>query len=113
VQVDAISEIWWVISNSKAGNERITIQSGSEKYALVFTKLSIAQDFLNGLRDPDLKLETLENWVLKETFLTTLTFIAVTRVMFDYLQGQHNALSAPLDLLQSHCRTQIGTDSRS
>ncbi len=110
MQIDVISEIWWVISNSKAGNERITVQSGAEKYALVFTNFSTAQEFLIGLRDPDLILETLENWVLKETFLTTLHFIAVTRVMFNYQQGQHNALSAPLDLLQSHCQSQIGLD---
>jgi hypothetical protein len=113
VQTDVISQIWWIISNTKAGNERITVQSGSEKYALVFTNFVTAKEFMNGLRDPDLILETLENWVLKETFLTTLTFIAVTRVMFNYLQGQHNALSAPLELLQSHCREQIGIEPRS
>jgi hypothetical protein len=88
------------------------LQSGQEKYALVFTQKAIAQEFMRHLQDKNLQLEGLETWVLKETFLTTLMLIAVSRVMFDYVQGQHNALSAPLELLRIHCRSQIGVVSR-
>ena len=89
-------------------DERITLQSGQEKYALIFTEPAVAHQFLRDMQDPNLILESLEDWVLKETFLTTLRFLSVTRVIFDYVQGQHTAVSAPLDGLQSHCQAQIG-----
>jgi hypothetical protein len=78
-----------------------------KKYALVFTQKATAKEFMRDLQDPDLELEALETWVLKETYLTTLTLLLVSRVMFDYVQGQHNALSAPLELLRIHCQAQI------
>ncbi len=112
MHLDPISAVWLVISNQIAADERITLQSGEEKYALIFTDLAVAHEFMRDMQDPNLFLERLENWVFKETFLTTLRLLSVTRVMFDYAQGQHNALSAPLDLLQAHCKAQIGTRPR-
>lgn len=97
-----------MIFNATAPDERITLHVGQEKYALVFTDLAVATEFLRDLQDPALSLERLENWVLKETFLTTLELIHATRVMFDYVQGTHTAMSAPLELLRVHCKNQIG-----
>ncbi len=106
---DPISAVWLVISNQIASDERVTLQSGSQKYALIFTDIVVANEFMRDMQDSNLFLEPLETWVFKETFLATLRLLSVTRVMFDYAQGQHNALSAPLDLLQAHCKAQIGT----
>ena len=107
MQPDPISQTWFIISNRLLPDERITIASGQEKYALVFSQKATAKEFMRDLQDPDLELEALETWVLKETYLTTLTLLSVSRVMFDYVQGQHNALSAPLELLRIHCQAQI------
>ncbi len=112
MQPDPISQTWFIISNRILPDERITIQSGQEKYGLVFTQKATAKEFMRDLQDPNLELEGLETWVLKETYLTTLTLLSVSRVMFDYVQGQHNALSAPLELLRIHCQAQIGVVPR-
>jgi hypothetical protein len=108
VQKDPITSQWLIITNPTALDERITLQSGQEKYALIFTQPQTINEFMRDLQDPSLTTESLETWVLKETYLTTLTRLAVTRVMFDYVRGQHQALSAPLELLRSHCQSQIG-----
>ena len=84
---------WLVIVNQAIAGELVTLQSGRDKYALVFTDSSLAAAFL---RDPDLHLSSLETWVLKDAFLTAAGLIGATRVMFDYRAGQHDALSAPL-----------------
>lgn len=108
MQPDPILSPWYVITNPQAFDERITMQSGAEKYALVFTQPATAKAFLRDLQDPTLILEELGTWVFKETFLSTLAPLNVTRVMFDYVQGQHQAMSAPLKLLRQHCKAQIG-----
>jgi hypothetical protein len=102
--MNVVADVWWVIANPDAPDERITMQSGAEKYALVFLDALLAQRFLQGLQDQELVLERLEGWVLKDTYLLTLQMLGVTRVVFDYQQGKHNALSAPLGALQAQVK---------
>jgi hypothetical protein len=102
--MNVVADVWWVIANPDAPDERITMQSGAEKYALVFLDAALARHFLQGLHDAVLVLERLEGWVLKDTYLLTLQMLGVTRVVFDYQQGKHNALSAPLGAVQTQVR---------
>jgi hypothetical protein len=102
--MNVVTAIWWVIANPDAPDERITMQAGSEKYALVFLDAALAQHFLQDLQDRALVLERLEGWVLKDTYLLTLQMLGVMRVVFDYQQGKHNALSAPLGALQAQIK---------
>jgi hypothetical protein len=102
--MNVVSSLWWVIANPNAPDERITMQAGAEKYALVFLEMHLAEHFLQGLQDEVLVLERLEGWVLKDTYLLTLQMLGVTRVVFDYQQGKHNALSAPLGALQAQIK---------
>ncbi|MFN3267159.1 MAG: DUF3234 domain-containing protein [Deinococcales bacterium] len=101
---DPISGDWIVLTNVQTPIERITMQAGSEKYALIFSDTAVAQDFLQDLQDESLVLETLTGWVLKDTYLLTLQMIGVTRVVFDYQKGKHNVLSAPLGALQERIK---------
>ena len=91
---------WLVIFNQTVPGELVTIQSGTDKYALVFTDSSLAAVFLRDLNDPNLESSSLETWVLKDAFLTAAGLIHATRVMFDYEAGRHDALSAPLEGLR-------------
>lgn len=101
---DPITGDWIVIVNPQAPDERITMQAGAGKYALVFSNAALAQGFLQDLQDEVLLLETLQGWVLKDTYLLTLQMLGVTRVVFDYQKGKHNVLSAPLGALQERVR---------
>jgi hypothetical protein len=103
-----IEAIWLVLENTAQPGELVTIQSGSEKYALVFTKPESAALFLADLNDPDLTISSLERPVLKDAFLTAAALISATRVMFDYRSGQHDAVSAPLAGLTEFVRARIG-----
>jgi hypothetical protein len=103
--MNVVSSLWWVIANPNAPDERITMQAGAEKYALVFLEMHLAERFLQGLQDEVLVLERLEGWVLKDTYLLTLQMLGVTRVVFDYQQGRHDVLSAPLGALQVEVKT--------
>ena len=98
---------WLVIFNQAVAGELVTIQSGADKYALVFTASSLADAFLRDLNDPNLQLSQLETWVLKDAFLTAAGLIQATRVMFDYQAGQHDTLSAPLEGLWSFVRERL------
>ena len=91
---------WLVIFNQAVPGELVTIRSGTDKYALVFTDSSLAAVFLRDLNDPNLQPSSLETWVLKDAFLTAAGLIHATRVMFDYRAGQHDAVSAPLEGLR-------------
>lgn len=91
---------WLVIFNRAVAGELVTIQSGVDKYAPVFTSSSLVATFLRDLNDPRLEVSRLETWVLKDTFLTAAGLIGATRVMFDYQAGQHDAVSAPLEGLR-------------
>ena len=104
-----LEQPWLVVENPTQPGEVITITAGSEKYAPVFTQPDLAAAFLVGLEDPTLNLATLETWVLKESYLAASSTINVTRVMFDYARGQHNAMSAPLQGLIEFTRSRIGT----
>jgi hypothetical protein len=104
--MNVVSSLWTVIANPHAPDERITMQAGAEKYALVFLDAAVAQRFLQDLQDDVLVLESLGTWVLKDTYLLTLQMLGVTRVVFDYQKGSHNALSAPLGVLQEHVKQQ-------
>ncbi len=97
-----------MIDNPTLPDERITIQAGADKYALVFTNVAIAAVFMADLQDPTLRLESLDSWVLKETYLTTCALLGASRVVFDYQRGQHHAVSAPLEGLRLYCAEQIG-----
>ena len=98
---------WLVIFNQAVAGELVTIQSGVEKYALVYTDARLAATFLRDLNDPNLELGNLETWVLKDAFLTAAGLIGATRVMFDYRAGQHQAVSAPLEGLTSFVREKL------
>jgi hypothetical protein len=104
-----------VIQNLETPGELVTVQAGSDKYALVFTSPEVAAVFLHDLNDEALHLSSLESWVLKESYLTAATLIGATRVMFDYRRGQHDAVSAPLPALLEFTRQRIASpnpDSR-
>ena len=91
---------WLVIFNQAVAGELVTIQSGIDKYALVFTSSSLAATFLRDLNDPRLEVSSLESWVLKDAYLTAAELIHATRVMFDYQAGHHDAVSASLEGLR-------------
>jgi hypothetical protein len=105
---NSLESVWLVIENRAQPGELVTIQSGVEKYALVFTKPESAAVFLADLNDPDLTISSLERWVLKDALLTSAALIGATRVMFDYRSGQHDAVSAPLAGLTEFVRARIG-----
>ena len=98
---------WLVIFNQAVAGELVTIQSGTDKYAVVFTTSSLAATFLRDLNDSDLEVSQLETWVLKDAFLTAAGLIHATRVMFDYQAGQHDAVSAPLEGLRGFVRERL------
>ena len=103
-----IEATWLVIENRVQPGELVTIQSGSEKYALVFTQPESAAVFLSDLNDSNLSISSLERPVLKDAFLTAAALIGATRVMFDYRSGQHDTVSAPLAGLTEFMRARIG-----
>ncbi len=98
---------WLVIFNQAVAGELVTIQSGTDKYAVVFTTSSLAATFLRDLNDSNLEVSPLETWVLKDAFLTAAELIHATRVMFDYRAGQHDAVSAPLEGLREFVRDRL------
>ncbi len=98
---------WLVIFNQAVAGELVTIQSGVDKYALIFTDSSLAVTFLRDLGDQNLHVSQLETWVLKDAFLTAAGLIHATRVMFDYQAGQHEAVSAPLEGLHGFVRGRL------
>jgi hypothetical protein len=54
-----------------------------------------------------LQLTTFDTWVMKDAFLTAVTMLGVTRVMFDYVPGHQNAMSAPLETLREWVRDSL------
>ena len=98
---------WLVIFNQAVAGELVTIQTSTEKYALIYTDSSLADTFLRDLNDVNLHLSSLETWVLKDAFLTAAGLIHATRVMFDYKSGQHDAVSAPLEGLRGFVRERL------
>jgi hypothetical protein len=98
--VNPLEQPWLVPENPNAPDERITIHAGSEKYAVAFTDPIKAALFLADQRDPGLTLTTFDTWVMKDAFLTAVTMLGVTRVMFDYVPGNQNAMSAPITTLR-------------
>ena len=98
---------WLVIFNAAVPGELVTIQTSTDKYALVYTDSSLADTFLRDLNDPNLQTSSLETWVLKDAFLTAAELIHATRVMFDYMAGQHDAVSAPLEGLRGFVRERL------
>jgi hypothetical protein len=99
--VNPLEQPWLVPENPSAPDERTTIHAGTEKYAVVFTDPIKAALFLADQRDPSLTLATFDTWVMKDAFLTAVTMLGVTRVMFDYVPGDQNAVSAPIETLRA------------
>ncbi len=99
---------WLLIENLLVPGELVTVTAGSQKYALAFTDAAIIAAFLKGLGDDEVRVVTLETWVMKEAFLTASRAIQATRVMFDYKPGLHNVQSAPLEGLTGYVRSKIG-----
>ena len=98
---------WLVIFNMAVPGELVTIQTSTDKYALIYTDSSLADTFLRDLNDANLQISGLETWVLKDAFLTAAGLIHATRVMFDYAAGQHDAVSAPLEGLRGFVRERL------
>ena len=98
---------WLVIFNMTVPGELVTIQTSTDKYALVYTDSSLADTFLRDLNDSNLHVSSLESWILKDAFLTAAELIHATRVMFDYQAGQHDAVSAPLEGLRGFVRERL------
>jgi hypothetical protein len=104
-----LDSTWWIIDNPAVAGELITLTAGEIKYALAFSSLELALDFLRGLNDPSLRIATLEGWVMKDAFLTAAKILGATRIMFNYVRGQQTAQSAPLENLIELMKTRIGT----
>ena len=102
-----LESAWLVVENRLVPGEVVTVTAAGEKYALVFTAPDLSAAFLAGLEDEALGLATLETWVLKESYLTASSTLGVTRVMFDYARGKHDALSAPLEGLLELARARL------
>jgi hypothetical protein len=102
--VNPLEQPWLVPENPSAPDERVTIHAGGEKYAVAFTDPIKAALFLADQRDSSLILTTFDTWVMKDAFLTAVTMIKVTRVMFDYVPGNQNAMSAKLETLREWVR---------
>jgi hypothetical protein len=100
---------WLIPDNPSISGELVTLTSGETKHALVFTDPDLAAVFLHDLNDPGLQIVSLESWVMKDAFLTAAKILGATRVMFDYLRGQHAAQSAPLERLVEYLKARIGT----
>jgi hypothetical protein len=100
---------WLIVDNLTVPGELITLISGETKYALVFTNPALAAVFLHGMNDPTLQIVSLENWVMKDAFLTAAKILGASRIMFDYIRGQHSAQSAPLEGLIELMKLRIGT----
>ncbi len=96
---------WFIPDNSNIPGEFITLSTGETKYALVFTNSELAAVFLHDLNDPSLQIVSLETWVLKDAFLTAAKILGATKVMFDYVKGQHSAQSAPIEGLVEYFKT--------
>jgi hypothetical protein len=107
-QQNPIDSTWLIIENPTVPGELITLTSGETKYALVFTQPETATVFLNGMNDPTLQIVSLENWVMKDAFLTAAKILGANRIMFDYTRGQHSAQSAPLESLIELMKSRIG-----
>lgn len=108
-QSNPIDSTWWIIDNPTVAGELITLTAGEIKYALVFSSLELALDFLHGMNDPSLNIATLEGWVMKDAFLSAAKILGSTRVMFNYARGQQSAQSAPLENLIELLKSRIGT----
>ncbi len=104
-----LEQTWWIIDNPQVAGELITLTAGEVKYALVFSKLEVAQTFLFGLNDSSLTLVTLNSWVMKDAFLTAAKILGATRVMFDYVPGLQSAPSAALENLIELMHKRIGS----
>ena len=98
-----------MIDNPAVAGELITLTAGEIKYALVFSNLEHALEFLKGMNDSSLQIASLENWVMKDAFLTAAKILGATRIMFDYARGQQSAQSAPLEHLIELMKSRIGT----
>jgi hypothetical protein len=109
ITTNPIDSSWWIVDNPVVAGELITLTAGEIKYALVFSNLELASDFLRGMNDPSLEIVTLETWVMKDTFLTAAKILGTTRVMFNYVRGQQSAQSAPLENLIELMKSRIGT----
>jgi hypothetical protein len=108
-QPNPIDSIWWIVDNPTVTGELITLTAGEIKFALVFSQRDHALEFLRGMNDPSLQIASLETWVMKDAFLTAARILGATRIMFDYLRGQHSAQSAPLEGLIAAIKPRIGT----
>jgi hypothetical protein len=104
-----IDSTWWIVDNPAVAGELITLTAGEIKYALVFSSLKLATDFLRGMNDPTLQIVSLENSVMKDAFLTAAKILGATRIMFNYVRGQQSAQSAPLENLIELMKKRIGT----
>ncbi len=98
--MNPLEQPWLVPENPSAPDERTTIHAGGEKYAVAFTDPIKAALFLADQRDPSLTLTTFGTGVMKDAFLTAVTMLGATRVMFDYVPGDQNAMSASIDTLR-------------
>jgi hypothetical protein len=103
-----IDSIWWIVENPMVSGELITLIAGEIKYAPVFSQLELALAFLKSMNDPSLQIVSLETWVMKDTFLTAAKILGASRIMFDYVRGQHSAQSAPLEGLIEAIKPRIG-----
>ena len=104
-----IDSNWLIVDNPAVAGELITLTAGEIKYALVFTSLGLALDFLRDMNDASLKIATLKGWVMKDAFLTAANMLGATRIMFDYAKGQQSAQSAPLENLIELMKSKVGT----
>ncbi len=108
-QSNPIDSTWWIIDNPTVAGELITLTAGDIKYALVFSNLGHALEFLKGMNESSLQIASLETWVMKDAFLTAAKILGATRIMFDYARGQQTAQSAPLENLIELIKARIGS----
>jgi hypothetical protein len=103
-----IDSTWWIVENPTVSGELITLRAGEIKYAPVFSQPEYALEFLNSINDPSLQIASLETWVMKDAFLTAAKILGSTRIIFDYVRGQHSAQSAPLEGLIEAIKPKVG-----
>jgi hypothetical protein len=108
-QPNPIDSSWWIVESAEVAGELITLTAGEIKYALVFSDALLAKAFLYSMNDPSLQIASLETWVMKDAFLTAAKILGATRIMFDYMRGQHSAQSAPLGGLIEAIKPKVGS----
>ncbi|HWG84982.1 MAG TPA: DUF3234 domain-containing protein [Deinococcales bacterium] len=101
-----LDQTWLVIENPSAPGEVVTLSAGAVKYALAFIDPVRAAAFLAGMDDAaDLRVGSLESWVLKEAFLAAARVLGATHVLFDYEPGSHSAQAAPIERVADFLRS--------